>query len=327
MAALIKNFKFLFFVLTLCGLFFYFIVSFINSISTKPITNNDRFIIIKKNINETAFLNYLNKKGIKVSKLQWYISKFFTKDKFVLKHGEFIITKKSSLIDLLEKINNNLIYYRKFTLIEGSNSLQLKNKLIKTPGLIGIVPYLSEGKFKPDTYLYKWGDSKVSLLKKMEIEQNKVIESNWKSRKKNKFINSKFDVLILASIIEKEGKKSEELKNISSVFLNRLDKNMKLQSDVTVAFALNKNGKNLNRLDLKSKNYFNTYRYKGLPPTPISYPGEKAILAVLYPNDTDYLYFVADGKGGHRFSKNFLEHKKNIKLWIKDLKNYGKDKK
>ena len=108
---------------------------------------------------------------------------------------------------MLEKINNNNIYYRKFTLIEGTNSKQLKRKLIKTPGLIGEVPYLSEGKFKPDTYLYKWGDSKVSLLKKMEIEQNKIIESHWHKRKKNKFIKSKFDVLILASIIEKEGKK------------------------------------------------------------------------------------------------------------------------
>ena len=272
-----------------------------------------------------AFLNYLKKKEINVSRLEWFVSKFFTKEKFILKHGEFLITKSNSLIDVLEKINNNNIYYRKFILIEGTNSKQLKRKLIKTPGLIGEVPYLSEGKFKPDTYLYKWGDSKVSLLKKMEIEQNKIIESHWHKRKKNKFIKSKFDVLILASIIEKEGKKIEELKNISSVFLNRLDKNMKLQSDVTVAYALNKKGDNLNKLDLKSKNYFNTYRYRGLPPTPISYPGKQAILAVLYPNNTDYLYFVSDGKGGHRFSKNFSEHKKNIKLWIKDLKKYGEN--
>ena len=276
-------------------------------------------------MSETAFLNYLKKKEINVSKLEWYVSKFFTKEKFVLKHGEFLITKSNSLIDFLEKINNNRIHYRKFILIEGTNSKQLKRKLIKTPGLIGDVPYLSEGKFKPDTYLYKWGDSKVSLLKKMEIEQNKIIESHWNKRKRNKFIKSKFDVLILASIIEKEGKKSEELKNISSVFLNRLDKNMKLQSDVTVAYALNKKGKDLKKSDLKSKNYFNTYRYRGLPPTPICYPGEKAILAVLYPNNTDYLYFVSDGKGGHRFSKTFSEHKKNIKLWIKEKKNYGKN--
>ena len=325
MVALIKNFKFLLILLiTVCS-FLYLIGSLINSIFTKPISNNDRLIIIKKNINEATFLNYLNKKEIKVSKIKWHISKLFLKDKFVLKHGEFLITKSDSLIDILEKINKNIVNYRKFTLIEGTNSKELKNKLIQTPGLVGEVPYLSEGKFKPDTYLYKWGDSKASLLKKMEIEQNKIIESHWKKRKRNKFIKSKFDVLILASIIEKEGKKSEELKNISSVFFNRLDKNMKLQSDVTVAYALNKKGNDLNTLDLKSKNYFNTYRYRGLPPTPICYPGEKAILAVLYPNNTDYLYFVSDGKGGHRFSKNFSEHKKNIKLWIKDLKNNGKN--
>ena len=305
--------------------FVYLIANFVNSIFTKPITNFDKHIIVKKNINETDFLNYLNRNNIKVSKFQWHVSKYFTKDKFVLKHGEFLISKNYSLIEILDKINNNKIHYRKFRLIEGTSSKQLKNKLIRTPGLIGEVPYLSEGIYKPDTYLYKWGDSIASLLKKMEMEQNKIIESQWKNRNKNKFIKSKFDVLVLASIIEKEGKKSEDLKNISSVFLNRLDKNMKLQSDVTVAYALNKKGNKLNKSDLKSKNYFNTYRYKGLPPTPICYPGEKAILSVLYPNKTSYLYFVSDGRGGHRFSKNFVEHKKNIKLWVKDLKNNGKD--
>ncbi len=322
---MIKNLKFFIFLLLLFSLFFYLIANFLNSIFIIPITNYDKYIIIRKNINETAFLNYLNRNKIKISKLQWHVSKFFTKDKFVLKHGEFLILKSYSLIDVLNKINNNKIHYRKFTLIEGTNSKQLKNKLIFTPGLIGEVPYLSEGKFKPDTYLYKWGDSKASLLKKMEIEQNKLIKSHWKNRKKNKFIKSKFDVLILASIIEKEGKKNEELKNISSVFLNRLDKNMKLQSDVTVAYALNIKGNKLKKTDLKSRNLFNTYRYKGLPPTPISYPGEKAILAVLYPNKTDYLYFVSDGRGGHRFSKNFVEHKKNIELWMKGLKTNGKN--
>ena len=193
--------------LILLSLIFYLIISFLNSIFTKPLSNYDRSIIIKKNINETAFLNYLNQNEIKISKLQWHISKIFTKDKFILKHGEFIVEKNSSLIDLLEKINNNIIHYRKFTLIEGTNSKQLKIKLIQSPGLLGEVPYLSEGIFKPDTYLYKWGDSKVSLLRKMEIEQNKLFEANWINRKKNKFIKSKFDVLVLASIIEKEGKR------------------------------------------------------------------------------------------------------------------------
>ena len=125
-------------------------------------------------MSETSFLNHLNEKKIKVSKLEWYVSKFFTKEKFILKHGEYLITKSNSLIDVLEKINNNNIFYRKFILIEGTNSIQLK-KLIKAPGLIGKVPHLSEGKFKPDTYLYKWGDSKVSLLKKWKLNKIKLL--------------------------------------------------------------------------------------------------------------------------------------------------------
>ena len=153
---LTKNYKILLSFLILFFLSIYLVANYLNSIFAKPITNNNAFIIINKNMSETAFLSYLKKKEINVSKLEWYISKFFTIGKFILKHGEFLISKSNSLIDVLEKINNNDIYYRKFILIEGTNSKQLKRKLIKTPGLIGKVPYLSEGKFKPDTYLYKW---------------------------------------------------------------------------------------------------------------------------------------------------------------------------
>ena len=130
MVQLIKNFKLVIFIFTSISLFIYLIASFINSIFTKPLTNYDRYIIVKKNTSETAFLNYLNRNKIKVSKLQWHVSKFFVKDEFILKHGEFKILKSNSLIDILENINNHNIHYRKFTLIEGTNSRELKNKLI-----------------------------------------------------------------------------------------------------------------------------------------------------------------------------------------------------
>ena len=127
---LTKNYKILLSFLILFFLILYTVANFLNSIFAKPITNNNAFIIINKNMSETAFLNYLKKKEINVSKLEWHVSKFFTKEKFILKHGEFLISKSNSLIDVLEKINNNNIYYRKFTLIEGTNSKELKNKLI-----------------------------------------------------------------------------------------------------------------------------------------------------------------------------------------------------
>ena len=129
MEALIKNFKFFLLLLIIVYSCFYLIDSFVNSIFTKPISNYDRLIIIEKNINETTFLNYLNQKEIKVSKIKWHISKLFLKDKFVLKHGEFLITKSDTLIDILEKINKSIVNYRKFTLIEGTNSKELKNGL------------------------------------------------------------------------------------------------------------------------------------------------------------------------------------------------------
>ena len=100
---------------------------------------------------------------------------------------------------------------------------------------------------------------------------------------------------------------------------------MKLQADSTVAFGLNKKGNELTKSDLRSNNIYNTYKYYGFPPTPISYPSENSIIAVIEPNQTDFLYFVSDGKGGHRFSNNYTEHKNNIKLWLKKMVNeHGK---
>ena len=133
-------------------------------------------------------------------------------------------------------------------------------------------------------------------------------------------IKNKYQVLILASIIEKETKNKSESKLISSVFTNRLKKNIRLQSDVTVAFGLNIPGNKLVKKDLKVKNKFNTYINFGLPPSPISYPSESSIEAAILPLESDYLYFVADGFGGHRFSKTYKKHKENIKLWLKNKK-------
>lgn len=302
-----------FFVFLLAAILIY--ITVIN----KVLVSKDMLILIDKNVSENTFLSYLNKKNIKLNKLEWELGKLFLEKKFVLKYGEYNLKKNTSFKDFLLQINNSEIYYRKFTLIEGSSSKDLKINLSKAIGLIGEIPKLHEGIYKPDTYLYKWGDTKESLLNQMKNNQKKILDIHWKKRKINFVINSKKDILILASIIEKEGKKITEFKDIASVFLNRLNKNMRLQADSTLAYGLKKKGSKLNKFDLKSNNIFNTYKYKGLPPTPISYPSENSIIAAANPNENDYLYFVSDGKGGHRFSTNYLMHKKNIRLWLKQI--------
>ena len=129
------------------------------------------------------------------------------------------------------------------------------------------------------------------------------------------------DLLIMASIIEKETSVDNERAQVASVFVNRLRKGMRLQTDPTVIYALTEGKEELKRLltrkDLLVDSSYNTYRYAGLPPTPICNPGEASLYAAAHPDDTDYLYFVANGKGGHNFAKTLREHNKNVALWKK----------
>ena len=153
----------------------------------------------------------------------------------------------------------------------------------------------------------------------MKTAQDKILDTVWQKKPKNLPLKNKHELLILASIIQKEAKSFEDSKLVASVFINRLRNKMKLQSDVTLAYGLNINGKYITKKMLKSPHPFNTYFYSGLPPKPISYPGDNALNALRSFKDTDYLYFVSDGNGGHRFSKTYKLHKQNIKLWKKSI--------
>jgi UPF0755 protein len=153
----------------------------------------------------------------------------------------------------------------------------------------------------------------------MVEKQSIILDQAWKNRVIGLPLKNKYEALILASIIEKEASLIEEQKIIASVFLNRLKNKMRLQADPTVIFGITKGeyslGRGLFRNELNQYTPWNTYRIKGLPPTPITNPGKSAINAVTQPAITDFLYFVADGKGGHWFAKSNEEHNKNVKKW------------
>ena len=294
--------------------------SYIYYIKEKIVITKNEFILVKKGVSEFQFLKDIKTNDININIYEWYLAKLFFHKNFSIKYGEYFFRKNTKLKDFQTKLKLGKIHLRKFILIEGSDSKVLKTKLENTKGLTGEIPLLKEGIYKPDTYSYKWGDTFQSLLTRMELYQNKTLDKYWSSKKTSGYIKTKKQALILASIIEKESGNKEELNLISSVLINRLEKNMKLQSDVTVAFGLNISGNELKKTDLKDKNIYNTYLHFGLPPTPISYPGEEAIKASLRPKKSNFLYFVSDGKGGHRFSSSYEKHKKNIKLWLKSKK-------
>ena len=322
MIKVLKNQLFIFGIL----IFLISITCYIYYIKEKIVITENQHVLVQKGVSEFQFLEDIKKNDIHINIYEWYlVKKFFHRD-FSLKYGEYFFLKNTKLKDFQEKLKSGKIFLRKFTLIEGSDSKTLKEKLKNTNGLIGEIPFLKEGIYKPDTYSYKWGDTIESLLKRMKRHQNKTINKYWLLKKTNNFIKTKNQALILASIIEKESGNKGELNLISSVLMNRLEKNMKLQSDVTVAFGLNMPGSELKKENLKDKNIYNTYLHFGLPPTPISYPGEESIKAALSPKKTDFLYFVSDGKGGHRFSNSYKKHKKNIKIWLKSKKNKKNEK-
>jgi UPF0755 protein len=173
----------------------------------------------------------------------------------------------------------------------------------------------------PDTYAFQRGETREKIVERMRQAQAKLIDSLWDQRAANLPLKTKEEALILASIVEKETGIAAERKRVASVFINRLRKGMRLQSDPTIIYGIvggkGKLGRPIRRSEIDAKTAYNTYQIDGLPPTPIANPGRLAIEAVLQPDETEELYFVADGKGGHAFAKTLAEHEANVKLYRK----------
>ncbi len=291
----------------------------IDKVKNEKIVNENTYFLIKKNDSQKNIIIKLNSKKINISYFNWRIISLYHKDKFLPKAGEYLIPHGSSIFQIQNIFQDGKTVTRSFTLIEGFSAKDLKIKLLSNKYLSGAIPVLIEGIYKPNTYHFKYGYPRMKLLKRMKIAQDISLNTVWKNRPKNFILKNKYELLILASIIQKEAKSFEDSKLVASVFINRLRKKMKLQSDVTLAYGLNINGKYITKNMLKSPHPFNTYFFNGLPPKPISYPGDNALNALKNFTDTNFLYFVADGKGGHRFSETYNLHKQNIKLWKKSI--------
>ena len=288
---------------------------YISIIKNEVIVKQDTKFLLKKTISQKNILKQFKSLNINISYLNWRIISLFYNKNFVPKSGEYLIVKGSSISDIQKLFQNGNTVTRSFTLIEGWTANDLRVKIMNTKGLFGKIPKLKEGIYKPDTYNYKWGYSRKNLLIRMKLAQDLILSDIWKSYPKSVILKSKYDLLVLASIIQREAKNFKESQLIASVFINRLNNNMKLQSDVTLAYGLNVNGKKLTKKMLKLTHPYNTYFIHGLPPTPISYPGANVIKAFKNLKKTNYFYFVSNGKGEHRFSTTYTSHKKNIKIW------------
>lgn len=186
---------------------------------------------------------------------------------------------------------------------------------------LGIENEKLEGLFLAETYHYTYGTTDLDLLKRAHRDLMNVVNDEWENRADKLPLKSPYEALILASIIEKETAVASERERVSSVFVNRLNKRMRLQTDPTVIYGMGDSYKgNIRKKDLRTPTPYNTYTMSGLPPTPIAMAGKASINAALNPEKSNYLYFVASGTGGHVFSKSLTEHNRAVRAYLKQLR-------
>jgi UPF0755 protein len=234
-----------------------------------------------------------------------------------VRYGEYFFEKNISYYKILHKMIRGNIFFRKVTIAEGLSSHSALAIITKSAGLIGNPPEkIREGSLLPETYFYSYNDTKQGMVKRMQDSMNKAINELWEKRDKNIPLKTKEEAIILASIVEKETSINSERGLVASVFVNRLKKGIKLQSDPTIIYSFTFGDKKLERQirvsDIQNNSNFNTYNIYGLPPAPICNPGLASIKAVLNPLNSDYIYFVASGRGDHSFSATLQEHNANV---------------
>ena len=237
-----------------------------------------------------------------------------------LKFGEYEIPAAASMEAVLLVLTSGRSVQYKVTLAEGLSSYEIVQVLLANEILTGEVAEIPpEGSLAPDTYLFGRGASRQSILDEMSASQEKILADAWAVRATDLPIETPEELLILASIIEKETGVSSERGQVASVFVNRLNRGMRLQTDPTVIYGITlgreKLGRGLRVSELQGETPYNTYVISGLPPTPIANPGRLAIEAAANPDSTDYLYFVADGTGGHAFATTLAAHNQNVARW------------
>ncbi len=231
-----------------------------------------------------------------------------------LKAGEYHFDPDISLRAAVNKLALGDTENRAITIPEGFTVAQVLKAMDANEGLTGSPTAVPEGSLFPDTYQFRFGTEREKLLDSMEERMNAELADAWNARAEGLPYNSPEELLIMASIVQKEAATDEEMPRIAAVFVNRLKQDMKLQADPTVIYGANYvQGTKLLKKDLTEPHPFNTYVFKGLPPTPIANPGRAALMAAARPAPEGYLYFVADpSRTHHVFSSSYAEHRKNV---------------
>ncbi len=298
-----------------------------------PIAASDQFLVIESGAGLSKIARQFEQQGYTRSEWPVIFWGVLSGVSASLKAGEYFIETGETPAQVLGKIGRGEIFERKVTILEGVTFREMSARLAQAKKLKDQLSQMSdtevmnmlnldapsiEGSFFPDTYHYVLNESNVDVLSRAAAKMKRVLNNIWKSRSPNLSISSKYEALILASIIQKEAMLEAEMPVISGVLQNRLKIGMRLQTDPTVIFGLGPDFEGrLKRSHLKMDTAYNTYTRHGLPPGPIAAPGRAALSAAVNPSETEFLYFVAKGDGSHYFSKTLAEHNQAVKRFIK----------
>jgi UPF0755 protein len=245
--------------------------------------------------------------------------KYFDTGK-TLKAGEYFIPENQTMAQVVHILHMGKAVQYKVTIPEGLTAKEIVTRLNITPHLTGRINTIpAEGSLLPDTYFYTKGDDRALIIQRMQQKMQDVLAQAWAGRAANIPLKTPQEMVTLASIVEKETGVAQERPLVAGVFVNRLNKGMKLQSDPTVMYGITMGQHDfegpIRRSHLRTATAYNTYTIPALPPGPIANPGADAIRAVANPAPTKALFFVADGTGGHAFAETLQEHNRNVAKW------------
>ena len=236
-----------------------------------------------------------------------------------LRAGEYRVVSGASLADVVALLRSGEVVRHFVTLPEGWSSAQAVDILNRQGILTGTITAVpAEGSLLPETYEVTRGESRQSVIDRMQAAHDTLMAELWPTRAADLPYSTMEEVLTLASIVEKETGIASERPRVAAVFVNRLRAGMRLESDPTIIYGITQGRplrRGIRRSELQAVTPYNTYQIDGLPPTPIANPGREAIEAVLNPPDSDELFFVADGTGGHQFARTYAEHQANVARW------------
>lgn len=279
----------------------------------------DTFVQIKSGMPLQDIADMLRKNKLIEHNYEFVLYVKFYKLYPKFKAGEYLINNDISIARLADLFSGGKTHLRKLTIPEGLTAREAMEIILANEFLEDDFTPFKEGEILPETYTFTRHEERQKLVNQAKEAMDIVLQQAWDERDADLPLKNKEEMLVLASIVEKETGVTNERPQVASVFINRLKKGMLLQTDPTVIYALTNGkkdlGRPLTRKDLEIDSPFNTYKHEGLPPAPICNPGKAAIMAVAHPDKTPYLYFVASGEGGHNFARTLEEHNSNVRKW------------